>query len=267
MVFDHGPPIKKAVILIADILLIPLLCLNKYMALDLYSGPLTRYFCGTWENIMARAFREQGRAYQLIHPSGEPPPEPIEPTVVENHIALWTNALSGSLGAHLSSPLSWQDDLSQPYDTDRPHWQGYCALLLTAAHADFPTLALPSITPERWDDHPTYVAAISKDAKSRFTQILLPELWLPSDFQFAFQAPGPASEEPIWIGAVATLLLQLNTLNDTVFHGSSEDLARWSFDGPPPDNNLLGCARFGFAIFHRMATFSRDHSLPLKLDY
>lgn len=237
------------------------------MALDLYAGPLTRYFCGEWENIMARAFREQGKPYKIIRPEGEPEPEPADPTEVAAHIAHWAALLSQSLGENISAPLAWQDDISQPYETDRPHWQGYCALLLAAAHADQPQHSLPATTPQRWDDHPAFIAATAKDFRSRFSQILLPELWLPADFAFTFQAPGPASGHPTWIGSTSTLLASLETLNSAVFHSSQEDLAKWRYDGLPQDNELWGCARFGFAIFHHLVSFSNRHKSPLKLDY
>ena len=216
---------------------------------------------------MARTFREQGKPYQIVRPSGEPVPEPTDPAVAATHIANWATLLSRSLGEHISSPLTWLDDVSQPYDTDRPHWQGYCALVLTAAHADKPQHALPTRTPKRWDDHPAFVAATAKNGQSRFTQILLPELWLPADFPFTFQAPGPASDQPIWIGAGTTLVGQLESLNAAVFHASPDDLARWRHDGPPADDDLSGCARFGFAVFQHLASFASRNNLPLKLDY
>jgi hypothetical protein len=237
------------------------------MALDLYAGPLTRYICGEWENIVARTFREQGKSYQIVRPGGEPPPEPMEPSEVATHISNWATLLSRGLGEHLSSPLAWSDDVTQPYDTDRPHWQGYCALVLTAAHTNQPQHALPNRTPQCWDDHPAFVAATAMNGKSKFTQILLPELWLPADFPFTFQAPGPASDQPMWIGSVPALLAQLETLDAAVFHASPDDLARWRHDGPPADDDLSGCARFGFAIFQHVASFAGRNKLPLKLDY
>jgi hypothetical protein len=237
------------------------------MSLDLYAGPLTRYFCGQWENIMARTAREQGLSYQVIRPDSEPAPEPEDPAFIESHIATWAELLSQSLGENISSPIAWADNISQPYETDRPHWPGYCGLLLTAAHADHPEHPLPATTPERWDDHPAFVASTAPKSGSKFTQILLPELWLPSSFDFAFRAPDPAGDDPVWIGSVPTLLVQLDRLNSSVFHASADDLDRWQHDGPPADNNLPGCARFAFAVFHRLTTFAQRENLPLKLDY
>lgn len=237
------------------------------MALDLYAGPLTRYFCGEWENIVARTFREQGKPYQIIRPDGEPQPEPMEPSAIATHISNWARLLSRGLEEHLSSPLAWTDDISQSYDTDRPHWQGYCALVLTAAHADQPRYALPARTPQNWHDHPAFVAATARNSQSRFTQILLPELWLPANFPFAFQAPGPASKEPIWIGSVPGLLAELETLNADVLHATADDLPLRRRDGLPADDNLIDCARFGFAVFQHLASFAYRNKLPLKLDY
>lgn len=237
------------------------------MSLDLYAGPLTRYFSGQWETVLARISREQGIAYKLVRPSGGPEQEPVDPAVIESHIATWAELLSQSLGDNITAPLGWTDTVSRPYETDQPHWLGYSALLLTAAHTDHPHHPLPETAPQQWDDHPAFVASTAPNSRSKFSQILLPELWLPSPLGFIFQTPGPASEEPIWIGAVPDLLAQLDRLNSEVFHASADDLVRWAHDGLPPDDNLPGCARFAFAVFHRLATFAHQENLPLKLDY
>jgi len=69
------------------------------------------------------------------------------------------------------------------------------------------------------------------------------------------------------MGAVPSLLDHLDMLNDAVFHASPQDLAQWRQKGIPEDNVLPECARFGFAVFHHLASFSRNHCVPLKMDY
>ena len=63
------------------------------------------------------------------------------------------------------------------------------------------------------------------------------------------------------------LVRQLDRLNAKILRLEPGELEHLKCAGPPEDNNLVGCARFGYAIFSGLAWFALSHRLPLKLDY
>ena len=53
------------------------------MALDIYVGPLVRYYRGDWETVAQRWSRESGVPLTVIRPAGEPEPPMAVPDVIE----------------------------------------------------------------------------------------------------------------------------------------------------------------------------------------
>src|SRR6185295_17613013 len=160
------------------------------MALDIYVGSLVRFYTDDWENVVQREAREQGIQYSRIAPGG--PSTPPARGEVEPAIAAWRDALNQGLGNNLSLPLVWSEAADSPYFTDRPGYSGYSGLMLWAAYADRPELPRPDQLPEGgWYEDDVYLAAIERESRTRFRQILQPQFWLPNDFAFCFEGPSP----------------------------------------------------------------------------
>src|SRR5205807_716130 len=87
--------------------------------------------------------------------------------------------------------LDWDESPDRPYFTDKPGWEGYAALLLTAAYADRPDAKMPATLPGDWESDAVLVSMRARDAQTRYEAVLNPEWWLPGDFRFTFRAPGP----------------------------------------------------------------------------
>src|SRR6266568_7343604 len=152
------------------------------MAFDVYVGTMTRYYRHEWENVTQKSAREQGMKYHKISPEGGKARAPPEASVIRGAVKSWCAGLSRALQQHGVAPVQWDEGQTQPYFTDRPGWDGYCALLLWEAYSEQPELIAPRNVPESWADDPAFVRSTSNDFKSRYNSVLLPALWLPVEF-------------------------------------------------------------------------------------
>jgi hypothetical protein len=235
------------------------------MAFDVYVGTLTRFYTEEWENVAQKYAREQGINYQIIHPDGDkgqpPSADEARPAIIA-----WRKGVFQSLRGYLRDPLEWDESDCLPYFTDRPGWDGYAALLLWAAYSEHPEQDMPELIPkENWTDDEVFLATLEKDSGTRYRQILEPELWLPCDFDFTFQAPNVANQ-PTWIGSTIALAKQLELLNDATFRINEEQLAE-CLNGKGGTETELEAAEFAFAIFISLAQKANEHCVPMILSY
>lgn len=239
------------------------------MAFDVYVGPLSRYYLGDWENVAERAAREIGVPYEVVRPADSTDEAIVtDPDQVRAAVCDWRESLTEILGERLEEPFEWREDPAGPYITDRPEWLGYGALLLLAAYEEHPEHDPPARMPERWQDDPVLALSRGEDLPhTDYAAILLPELWLPSPFDFLFKFVDLAGHE-MFIGSLLSLRPQLENLNEHTFKGSPDDWRRWAKGGPPPaDAPFADHGRFALGMFLELATRALEHGAPMKLDY
>jgi hypothetical protein len=226
------------------------------MALDVYVGSLTRYYLGNWENAGARAACEMDVPYLVVRTQPEAEDAVTDPAVVRDAVITWRKSLELGLNQHLPKGLVWSEESEAPYFTDRPTHDGYSSLVLLAAHAECPEFPMPDRVVSAWQSDEAYKAITSPEFKSRFSSLFDVEIWLPCRFSFKFQAPD-VTGTTVWFGSSAILYEQLLDL-ERIFRGELETVPQTAFDQS---------ARFGLEIFLRLARFSVEHQLPMKLDY
>jgi hypothetical protein len=278
------------------------------VGLDIFVGPLTRYYLGDWESIIQQAARESGQQMEVVRfeeaggsgaenqqaarsvwpaevlqaareagfeVTADPVDQPTdggdavpEPALVRANVLEWRQVLNRQLAAEMSEALDWDESDAAPHFTDKPDWSAYSALQLLAVCADYSDAPLPERLPDDLDEHAAWSRASAEDfAASPYPHLLLPELWLPGDFEFVFRVPEPGSEEPIAIGSSGALFRQLNALNERTLWATPGDLARWSQDGAGSRDKALVLARFGLAVMMRLTEQAMSNRLPMRLDY
>ncbi len=223
------------------------------MGLDVYVGPLTRYYRGEWSTV------------------GERPPV-ADPESVLDVVLQW----QAQLGEGLDCAVAWAERPDLPYWSDHPDWDGYGAMLLLAAYDEHPELIppgrrrfgrpLPPDDPRRFASAPAFVA--SSKRPYRYPLLLSDvEWWLP-----IFDGPGVfVTERPdgkaIRVGRLDLLVAELTVLaqRSDAFAGADPEQVRRA--GAPEDGELTGTGRFGLATFLLLATRALDHRQPLLLDY
>lgn len=253
------------------------------MGLDVYVGPLTRYYSFDWETVVQQAGREQGFEVEIIRPAGFEKPDPED---VIQGVAMWRKSLGDAIGV----PMRWDESLSGAYETDKPGWEGYLGVHFLALHAEFPDLPAPKrIDPgdqaaidrepleRRFGEvyarrNPSRIGrllgrkATEPTALPAYPNIHLPVLWLPVPLDGVLEATGPGGNEQT-IGSVDGLLSELERVNDLTVRMDQDALDAARMAGPPDDRAFDPMARFGLSILLTLARAAHQRSQPLILDY
>ena len=250
------------------------------MGLDVYVGPLTRYYIGDWETVVQQAAREQGTPVHVIRPGGtsddpeiqelidslgEPSAgdggDDLTPAQISEAVTNWRDVVSAAIDV----PLEWNEDASAPYFTDKPAWDGYGSLQVLAACAERSERKLPKTAVEDWTDNNVWrKAANGRDP--RFSHLYFPELWVPLDLHAVVEGQDVAGNE-VGIGSSLRLHEDLQAINEQTFRGSASDIAQWRFEGAEHGGPFEDAAKFGLAVFLELAAESVKNRLPMKLDY
>jgi len=236
------------------------------MGLDIYVGSFTRYYRGDWENVSARAAREQGMAFKVIRTNPDPPDKITDPVVIGQAVEDWRTSLEAGLRSHLPEGLSWDERAEAEYFTDKPDWVGYSGVVLLAAHTACPEHQHPERATEHFDEDAAFQNLAAKEFRCEFSQVFEVEVWLPCSFAFTFRALDVAGNE-VRFGSSVTLLEQLRRLSAETYRADAETLAKWMFDGAGSQDTFDKTAHFGLAMFLHHAQLSVEHRLPMKLDY
>jgi len=239
------------------------------MGLDVFVGPLTRYYGGDWENVAERAQRMRvtrppsaGSPTEARARTGSPDLERARLAVLA-----WRTALGASLGGTVTAPLDWEESETAAYYTGRPGWNGFGSLVLWAAYVEHPALRIPAVLPEEWDNDPALVRSNAEGFRSRYSHLVRNvELWLPVAFDITFEGEG-ADRRRIVVGSSTTLACQLAALNAATWKARPAEVAGWARREPDGDAALELRARYAFAIMTDLAAKAVEHRLPMKLDF
>jgi hypothetical protein len=235
------------------------------MGLDVYVGSLTRYYTRDWKTVVQRYGEQQGIPVQVVRPQGQNQAPPDRDTVLQI-VESWREGLAVGLSEHFGRFASWDESEETPYFTDKPAWDGYACLLLLAAYDEHPEFNRPKQSTSEWDQDPAWRASVDGKFRSQYLSILTPEFWLPWDFNAVFQASDPGGRE-VCFGSTGGLLRQLRDLNGRTFRLDDRGIAEALAQGCEYGGPFEPAARFGLAIFLRLAQSAVLHTLPMKLDY
>lgn len=224
------------------------------MALDVYVGPLTRYYAGDWQSIEkkpARARDHGERDCSRIHTA----------------VMSWRGNLAEALASHLSEPMAWDETPAAPWFAGRPDWTGFGSLVLWAAYAEQPGLRRPATLPEEWDDDPALVRSNAAGFRSRYSHLVRNvEIWLPCPFDFTFEGDDVDGRRVLF-GSAVTLGRQLAELNAATWKMTDEAIARLGARPATDGGSLEFAARQAMAVMTGLAQRAVQHRLPMKLDY
>lgn len=251
------------------------------MGLDIYAGPMSRYFAFTWQTINEQLAPSMGIDVTVIRPPGFDPPSPHE---AHEQVIAWQAALGDGFG----QSVAWPDLVDGPYDTDKPDWVGYHAVRLLALKEEFPDLALPTRVPHPWDDRwlerqplerrmgEVYAGRTSgvrrllgrgaPSAAPRFKSLHLAEMWLPIDSTAVFNTITPYGEQ-LRMSTVRALRNELEGLNAATYKADTATIERWRAEGWPDGTEFEPIARYALAIMVSLARFADEHKVPIILDY
>ena len=241
------------------------------MGLDVYVGPLSRYYAGNWETIVQQAAKQSGIPVTIVRPKqpgqGWLPRlldriRPRGPDAAAKAVLRWRDRMRREL--HITD-LDWNEDPEAEYFTDKPAWDCYGALILWGAYDECPN-AKRRGTAAGWHEDSAYLTT-RMNRGSRYRHLIGDtELWLPVEFQEPVRAAALTNDSVV-IGSSIRLLAELRELNARTWKADDSNVSEWRYNGAEADAPLETSARFGFSIFYELAKRSVAGRLPMKLDY
>ncbi len=238
------------------------------MGLDVYVGPLTRYYSGDWKTIVQQYGEQTGAIVNVVRP---PRPwltrlleriDPRRPGSAEEAVARWRDRLSHELGI---ADLVWNEDPDAGYATDKPAWDCYGALMVWAAYEELPK-AKRRPTAEGWEKDSAYLTS-RMIPHSRYQHLVAnTEIWLPVEFARPRRTAGIIGDTVV-VGSSIRLLAELRQLNARTWNASDEQIAEWRPPGAELGAPLEVSARLAFSVFYDLSQRSVSARLPMKLDY
>ncbi|WP_422016701.1 hypothetical protein [Reyranella sp.] len=234
------------------------------MALDVYVGPLTRYYAGAWESVAETAARKRGAPRPAG--AGKATGTARSQDRIRPKVLAWRAMLAKALGERIEIPLDWDESEAAAWFTARPGWDGFGSLVLWAAYAENPSLRMPAVLAEDWDDDIALARSTAEGFRSRYSHLVRNvELWLPVAFEITFEGEDVAGSRVV-MGSVATLRRQLADLNAATWKAPAVDISAWG-RVPPEERTVERCARYAFAILSDLSRRAEAERLPMKLDH
>jgi hypothetical protein len=87
------------------------------MGLDVYVGPLCRYYTDAWKSIVQQAAEQEGIEFRRIREHEQPADAIRDPAAGVSYILSWRAAIQHSAGDALP-PLEWEELPDGEYFTD-----------------------------------------------------------------------------------------------------------------------------------------------------
>jgi hypothetical protein len=253
------------------------------MGLDLYAGPLVRYYTGAWETEAQQAGRVAGFPVQVVYSGGGP--RRLWKLTAPWRISAWLRRIRSKYAKVIRQDLSWQEGRSSAYFARKPDHDGRWSLVLAGAYAEHPQFAMPEQLPDDIEADPAY-AAIGENYLSSVISVLECHMYLPSAENFILSEPDPVGNKR-FITSTANLGWALDVVNDAHWRADSGHIEEWAREPPargktvlrvgdgkhelveeeePITESLQGLAKFGFAIYSKALAFSREHNVPILTD-
>lgn len=243
------------------------------MGLDIYAGPLCRYYAGDWMTVIQRWGAEQGVPVTVVRPNSGMAGifgrffSRLTANLInqrpEDGVRAWGERIAQAGHFPSSSDWNWTESLSAPYETDKPSWDGYGAVQLLAAYAEKKKPVPADVQPADWSNDSVF-ADVEK-MPTVFTHIIGPELWLPVAFEKVFSAPEPNGSQTK-MGSVFTLWDQFQMLNTATWSADPEAIRGWRMADFDPDN-FDEVARWGYSIWYCLVEFAVKNRVAMRLDY
>jgi hypothetical protein len=239
--------------------------------LDIYVGSFSRYFSGNWETAMQSYCREQNIPYERRNPLGDDQSEQNEecltdPEELREIVYLWRNQLKSNVPMDISAQLNWIESPNTPYWTRQLGFDFLSDLIRWASHTDNPSCPPPIVRNLDWSSDPAYQKSSDLSSDSCFRNLLLPEVWLPENFNRPFQAEDIPGNQ-IYFGSAPKLLAELSTLSEMTWQSSLAELNDWWKGFPGGEVSLQQGAKIGCIILCDMAAIACREQVPMMLDY
>lgn len=252
------------------------------MGLDIYVGPLTRYYSHNWKTVTQQWAEANGMGYQVFR-ANETEGEDLPVEQIIEIVSRWRDSALEAVKSAAGAVEPWPENNEAAYFTDKPDWPAFGALLLYAA-AKIYSASYPAAVGKDWDylQEPLILRAMN-DKDLQWSLFKNADWWLPLEAPLLFRGGNPVGDT-ITISTAGALLLELLRINELGWKADEETVLSWVHtEGYPQDGTIrdgqlameqvhteystVSLARFAYSILWKAAKFSLQHQAPILLDY
>ena len=170
------------------------------MGLDIYAGPLTRYYSHNWKTVVQQWAEENGYTFNRITPDGEPADneEELSPAEIQAAVEDWRDQILAAISQPNQPHYTpWPEDNERPYYTDKPDWDAFGAMLLVAACHTYEEPVPPTVEKD-WDfgEHPL-IARFASDEERVWSLFRGATWWLSRQIHYTVTMNGSSTRIPI----------------------------------------------------------------------
>lgn len=259
------------------------------MGLDLYAGPLTRYYSGDWQTEMQRL------GALIVYTDGRAPW--IGREEAKAKVERFHSRLAEKLAPYDYVLPEWNEAAGDDYATVKPDHRGREALLLWAAYIHRRDLKRPFDAPADVSTDKAYRESMG-EVKYYEPHLLTldAEIFVPAEADFALAVEAPLGGEKL-VSSAQSLMNTLMWINEHSWNADSGQSDLWLERGLPhdevfefrvdsdgagsplqkilsfarrkvwaPKDRLQQAAQYGFAAYKRMLRFSLDNNVPIIAD-
>lgn len=259
------------------------------MGLDIYAGTLTRYYAHNWKTITQQWAEENGLVFHQITPEGDQVDdgEEMTPAEIQDEMENWRDQILAAITQPDQEPYTpWPEDNEKPYYTDKPDWDAFGAMLLTAACHTYGE-PVPATVQKDWNfmEHPA-IKRLAEDQERVWSLFRGATWWLPLPASIMFQAPLPTDSQAV-VSTLGGLRKELEKLNQLAWQADEDTIFSWTqTEGYPADGtigpngtyssadiqehteyNTDSLAKFAFSMFWQALEFAEKQQVPVLLDY
>lgn len=257
------------------------------MGLDLYAGPLTRYYSGNWQTSA------QQLGAQIVYADGGAPW--IDEENARKKVRDFHSRLAAKLEPFEFILPEWNETKDHSYETVKPDHMGREALLLWAAYIHRRDLKRPIDLPTDINGDRAYGESAG-ELKYYEPHLLTldAEMFVPAEADFALSIESPLGGKKL-VTSVQSLMNTLMWINEHSWNSNIDNAEEWLERGLPHDEvyelttesatqplaRILGfakrkvwsskdklqqAAQYGFASYAKMLTFSVENNVPIIAD-
>jgi hypothetical protein len=197
------------------------------MGVDLYAGPLPRYYMFDWETPAAKFARENGLPFKTIREA------PLIGLTIAQAVPA-AQAFKSRTATKLGDLPEWSFDPAGPYKVWQLTRQGLDALVLTAALQHHPELELPTDLPKDIQAHPAVSQASSAGYYLGTMAVFESQIIVPGREQMLC-AEADCRGKNAFVCTTAALGWSIKTIMNYL-DLTEEQLAQALVEGPPPVN-------------------------------
>lgn len=255
------------------------------MALDIYSGTLSRYYTGAWKNIFQEWADSQGLAYSVHRKEAEGlNTADLSDEEMKQMVLEWQEGLGHFLQSQQGLACKWREDDDAPYLSDRPDWSAYWMVLLWALYQEQGVKPFDELPPDfQLEQDEVFKRRSAKEYESEYPMLNCEaDLFLPITEAVFLNGADPFGH-PVGIASSVLLLAELEMLNARTWQAGEAEIATWRRtynrtiftleDGQPmvskaqDVDRFEDVAKYGFAILYKLTRFAVENHLPMRLDW